>query len=86
MMQLIQKERYLGAPVTVGERTVTPQSQAVMVRLPFGGFVWSRPTAVLVTENNQTITIPISDPTRLALWMFTGISLFVSLLVWLFKR
>ena len=85
MMSMIQKETYLGQPVTVGERTITPQSQAVMMRLPFAGWVWNRPTAVLVTENNQTSTIPIPDPTRWALWTLTGISVLVSLLAWLFK-
>ena len=86
MMQLIQKETHLGDPIAVGERTITPQSLAVMVRFPFGGFVWNRPTAVLITENNQTTTIPITDPTRLAVWAFMSVGAFVSLLVWLFKR
>ena len=86
MMQLIQKETHLGNPIVAGERTITPQSLAVTVHFPFGGFVWNRPTAVLITENNQTTTIPITDPTRLALWTFTGVGIFVSLLVWLFKR
>ena len=85
-MQLIEKETRVGAPLTVGTRTITPQSQAVMVRLPIGGFVWNRPTAVLVTEDNQTITIPIPDPTRLVLWALTGVGVLVSLFVWLFKR
>ena len=86
MMQLIEKETQLGKPITVGERTIRPQVQAVMVRLPFGGFVWNRPTAVLVTQNNQTTTIPIRDPTRLALWTLMGVGVFVSLFVRLFKR
>ena len=86
MMQLIEKETHIGVPFTVGTRTITPQSQAVMVRLPIGGFVWNRPTAVLVTEDNQTITIPIPDPTRLVLWALTGVGVLVSLFVWLFKR
>lgn len=85
-MRLIEKETYLGVPLTVGRRTITPQSQAVRVLLPIGGFVWNRPMAVLVTENNHTITIPIPDPTRVILWSFTGIGVLVSLFVWLFKR
>jgi hypothetical protein len=85
-MSLIQKETRLGVPIKVGKRTVMPQSQAIMIRFPFGGFVWNRPTAVLVTEDNQTTTIPITDPTRLALWTLTGITMLVSLLIRLFKR
>ena len=86
MTQMLQRETRTGKPITVGERTITPQSQFVMIRFPFGGFVWNRPTAVLVTENNQTHTIPIVDRTRLALWTITGFSLVFSLLVLLTKR
>jgi hypothetical protein len=86
MPQLIQRETQTGKPVIVGARTITPQSQFVMVRFPFGGFVWNRPMAVLVAENGHTYAIPITDPTRLALWTFTGISLLFSLLFWLSKR
>ncbi len=86
MMQLIQKETHLGDPIVVGERTITPQSQAVTVRFPIGGFVWNRPTAVRVSKNNQITIIPITDPTRLVLWTLMGVGVFVSLLVWLFKR
>jgi hypothetical protein len=86
MTRLIQRKTQVGEPVIVGERTITPQSQFVMVRFPFGGFVWNRPTAVLVTENGQTHTIPITDPTRLALWALTGVSVMISLLVWLSRR
>jgi hypothetical protein len=80
MMPFIQKEIHVGDPMTVGERTITPQSQAWVVRLPFGGLVWNRATAVLVTENNQTTTIPITDPTRLALWTLAGLVVMVTLL------
>ena len=86
MTRFIQRETRPGNPIIAGERMITPQSQFVMVRFPFGGFVWNRPTAVVVTENNQTQTIPITDPTRLALWTFTGISVIVSLFVWFSRR
>jgi hypothetical protein len=86
MTQLIQRETRTGEPITVGERTVRTQSQFVMVRFPFGGFVWNRPTAVLVTENNHNYTIPITDPTRLALWTLTGMSVIGSLWVWPGRR
>ena len=54
-----------GQPVTVGERTVTPQAQVLSVRLPFGGFVWNRPAAVLVEENGRVQRLPIPDVTRM---------------------
>jgi hypothetical protein len=52
-------------PVTVGNITVTPQSKALIVRLPKGGFVWNRPTAVLVERDGQARRIPIVDVTRI---------------------
>ena len=85
MMQLIQKETHLGVPITVGKRTITPQTQTFMVRFPFGWMVWNRLTAVLVTENEQTSSITIPDPTRLMLWIFTGVGVLVSLFIWLLK-
>jgi hypothetical protein len=52
-------------PVTAGDVTVTPQSRALVVRLPRVGLVWNRPTAVLVERDGQTRRIPIVDRTRL---------------------
>ena len=55
-----------GASVTVGDVVATPQSQALTVRWPHGGWVWNRPTAVLVTRGEKRERIPIVDVTRVA--------------------
>lgn len=52
-------------PVTVDDVTVTPRSRALVVRVPGGGFVWNRPTAVLVEQDGQVRRIPIVDVTRI---------------------
>jgi hypothetical protein len=52
-------------PVTVDDVTVTPRSRALVVRLPRGGLVWNRPTAVLVEQDGQVRRIPIIDVTRI---------------------
>jgi hypothetical protein len=52
-------------PVTVGRITVIPQSQALIVRLPIGGFVWNRPTAIVVEQDGAVQRFPIRDSTRL---------------------
>jgi hypothetical protein len=52
-------------PVTVGEVTVTPQARALLVRLPWAGFVWNRPTAALVEQAGQVRRIPVVDVTRI---------------------
>ena len=64
-----------GLPVTAGDVTVTPQFQALVVRLPIGGFVWKRPTAILVEQGDQAKWLPVTDITRiLQLWLL-GFSL-----------
>lgn len=59
-------ENRSGEPVTVDGVTLTPQSQALTVRFPYGGFVWHRPAAVIVEEEGQSRRIPIVDVTRMA--------------------
>jgi hypothetical protein len=51
-------------PVTVGEVTVTPRARALVVRLPQGGFVWNRPTAVTVERAGAVRRVPVVDVTR----------------------
>jgi hypothetical protein len=52
-------------PVTMDDITMTPRSKALVVRLPKGGLVWNRPTAVLVERDGQIRRIPIVDVTRI---------------------
>jgi hypothetical protein len=78
-----QLQTSVGQPVTVGKITVTPQSQALIVRLPIGGFVWNRPKAVLVEQDGQVKRLPIRDVTRiLQLWLlgFSFVLLVASLI------
>ncbi len=68
-------------PVTVGARTITPQTQVVSLRLPFGGFVWNRPAAVLVEENGRVQRLPIPDVTRMIVLAAVVMSAIIALLV-----
>ncbi len=62
--QVVQMRTLSGAPVQVRTMTVTPQSQALTIRLPFGGLVWNRPVAILVARDGKVERIPIVDVTR----------------------
>ena len=56
--------------------SITPQSQALSLRWPNGGFVWNRPVAVRVEKDGQVERVPIVDITRLAqviLWGLSGL-------------
>lgn len=83
-----QVQKGAGQPVTVGDITVTPQFQSLVVRLPIGGFVWNRPTAILVEQGGQAKRVPIRDATRtIQLWLL-GFSLLFSIvsLITFFQR
>ena len=62
----ISWQTYTGDAVTVGDMTLRPQSQALVIRSPFGGFVWNRPAAIRIKQGEQETSIPIVDVTRIA--------------------
>jgi hypothetical protein len=78
---MFQWQTLSGDPVTVGDVTVTPQSQALSIRWPNGGFVWNRPVAMLVERNGEIERIPIIDVTRVAQLALIGFSLVFSAFV-----
>jgi hypothetical protein len=63
---MLRVQSLTGDPISVGGVTVTPQSQAIMVRWPKGGWVWNRPVAILVEREGKTERIPIVNVTRIA--------------------
>jgi hypothetical protein len=76
-----QRQTVLGDPITIGDVTITPQSQALAIRWSGGGWVWNRPLAVLVERDGETERIPIVDVTRVAQWTLLGISALFSVFV-----
>jgi len=70
----------VGPPVTVGDITVTPQFEAVIVRLASSGFIWNRPTAILVEQNGHITRLPIRDITRILLLWLLSFSLLLSIM------
>ncbi len=63
---VFQRQNHLGDSITVGDVTITPQSQVLTLRWPHGGWTWHRPVAVLVARDGETERIPIVDVTRMA--------------------
>jgi hypothetical protein len=62
-------------PVTVGGVTVTPRSRALVVRGRKGGFVWNRPTSVLVERDGRVRRVRIVDVTRILQAGLPGLAL-----------
>lgn len=57
--------------LVLGNNTLTPEAWVLSGRLPGVGFVWNRPSAVLVERDGQRQHLPIVDVTRwveLGLW------------------
>ncbi len=80
---MIQWRTVSGSPVTVGNVVVTPQSQALTIRWPVGGFVWNRPAAVLVEQGvtRRVERIPVVDVTRIVQLALLGFSLVFSMIM-----
>lgn len=64
---------HTGTPLSTEGTIITPQSQALTIRWPLGGFVWNRPVAVLVGEGEAQERIPIVDIT---LWVRVALAAF----------
>jgi hypothetical protein len=64
-----------GTPVVQGDVTITPEAQALTIRLPTGGVVWNRPSAVLIEQGDRVARLPIIDITRLAQVALLSLSL-----------
>jgi hypothetical protein len=72
----LQWQTETGEPTTIGDVTLTAQSQALILRWPNGGFVWNRPVAILVERGEHSERIPIADVTQAAQWGLLGLSVF----------
>ncbi len=77
----VQLKTVQGTAVQTPHHTLIPESQALIIKFPYGGFVWQRPTAVLVQQGDHSRRLPITDITRLATWSVLAASLLLSLLL-----
>ncbi len=71
----VQWQTEYGKTINFGDVRVTPQSQALVVRWPNGGWVWNRPTAILIEQDGQVERVPVMDVTRIIQIGLFGISL-----------
>ena len=69
-----------GEAITAGDLTVIPQARTLVVRWPYGGWVWQRPAAVQVRgQDRPEAPMPIVDVTRLAQLALWGLALIFSM-------
>lgn len=81
LSDFIRLENTSAEPIVVGDTRLTPQAQAFSVRSPWGGFVWNRPTAVLVERDDLTQRIPIIDATRVTQIVLFGLVVTFSVII-----
>lgn len=62
MTRPIVIETRRGETVEVGPHRVTPEARVLLLHLPWGGWVWNRPSAVIVAGDGPERRIPIPDP------------------------
>jgi hypothetical protein len=77
---VVSLQTQAGETLVASGVTVTPYSQALTVRLPWGAFVWNWPVAVVVDHGDWVERIPILDLTRLIQLGALGLSLILTLL------
>lgn len=82
----VKWQKTTGETVTAHGYAVTPQAQALSVRLPLGGIVWNRPLAVLVEQDGRTQQIPILDVTRITQLAIWTTAFLLTVIIWLRSR
>jgi hypothetical protein len=80
--EVVQLLKRSGSPVRVGGFTLTPQSEALVLRWPRGGLIWNRPVAVTVEQDGQQERLPVTDVTRLIQVGLLFLTLAVSVVGW----
>ena len=84
--KIIQYSTYSGQPIKKGNIVVTPISGVLRLNLPFSGFIWNRPVAVLIEEGENSKRLPIVDVTLLAQLALFGIGLSATVLTIVLSR
>jgi hypothetical protein len=86
LREMIQWQTISGPPQTFSDITIRPQSKALVVRWPNGGYVWNQPVAIVAEKDGISERIPINDVTRQAIWSFYGLAAVIFVLLALVRR
>jgi hypothetical protein len=85
--RLITNESRTGRPLQSGDLQITPVARSLRLQLGRNlGFIWNRPSAVVIEAAGNREVIPVIDYTRLAQWSIWGLVLAVALIAWLNSR
>jgi hypothetical protein len=75
-----------GEPIYSDKFTVTPESQSLILQVPYFHFSWSRPLAVYVNDGQEEKRVLIRDLTRIMQLGIFSAGLITLTAVWLMDK
>jgi len=75
LREMVEWQEHVGDTLALGNVSLTPLSQALVIRTPIGGYVWNRPVAVLVERDGQEQRLPILNVILMARLAALGLGL-----------
>jgi hypothetical protein len=78
LREMVQLETHCGETIVASGLRVTPQSRALTVTWPGGGWVWNRPVALEVEQDGEVRQLPIVDVTRWGQIALAGLTVLFS--------
>lgn len=75
LREMVEWQQHAGDRLSLGNVSLTPLSQALVIRTPIGGYVWNRPVAVLVERDGQEERLPILNVILMARLAMLGLVL-----------
>ena len=83
---IVRLKTVRGKSIVTDNNIITPLSQALIVRFPFGGLIWNRPVAIEVDTGKDIRRLPIVDITlAIQVGIFT-VGAMLTVIYWLIGR
>ncbi len=86
LVRMLQWQVTSGEQITVGDVTLTPQSQGIIAYCKGKGLVWNSPVAILVECGGHREHIPVMDVTRAVQLGIIGLGIIVIVLALCLRR
>ncbi len=83
--EMVEWQQHAGDTLALGDVSLTPLSQALVIRTPIGGYVWNRPVAVLVERDGQEQRLPILNVILMARLAMLGLGLTIGGLAFVYS-
>lgn len=75
LREMVEWQQHTGETLVLGDVSLTPLSQALVLRTPIGGYVWNRPVAVRVERDGRLQQLPVLNVVLIARLATLGLGL-----------